>query len=432
MFSNPAVPALLKIVATFAVMLFIIHRNWGLWLAILGGGVVLGLLFSMSPLEIGGTALATLPQPSFLILFFVVAFIMLLSEVQGTTGQGQRLVSGLTPYMKSRRLRLIFFPALVGLLPMPGGAIFSCPMVRDVAEHLDISDRKKVLINYWFRHIWESAWPLYPGYILACALADIPPSLLWRYTFPFVLVSITVGWVFLLRTPIESLPDHFDEGSEKRPLFAVLMEGLPIIVAIFGAFVFDGLFSLLGRPLPNGVSFVFSFFAAAMTSMVQNRLTPVDLAKLMFQAKVGRMLAVILSIFIFKEIVIAAKVVDDLAALISGRSAMLALFVFLPIVMGGLTGVMMGFVGAAFPLLMGLLTQAGLYDERLCWVMVSLAAGHFGQMVTPLHSCYLVTVEFFKVPLSRTMRTTALACLVQLAVCLAYVAALYYLFNPQL
>lgn len=432
MFSNPAVPALLKIAATFVVMLFLIHRNWGLWLAILTGGVVLGLLFGMSPLEIGATVLQTIPQPSFLILFSVVAFIMLLSEVQGATGQGQRLVAGLSPYMKSRRLRLIFFPALVGLLPMPGGAIFSCPMVRDVAEHLDITNRQKVLINYWFRHIWEAAWPLYPGYILACALADIPPSLLWRYGIPFVFISLAVGWVALLRAPVESLPDHVDKKTEKQPLGKVLMEGLPIAVAIFGAFAFEILFSALGLALPNGMSFVCSFFAASLTAIIQNRLAPADVAKLIFQSNVAKMLALILMIFIFKELVIKASVVDSLATLISGRSALLALFLFLPIVMGALTGLMMGFVGASFPLLMGLLVQAGLYEERLSWVLLALAAGNFGQMVSPLHSCYLVTLEFFKVPFSRTFHTMFAAMTVHFALCCVYVAALYFLFRPLL
>ncbi len=178
MFENPAIPALLKIVLTFAVMLFAINRRWHLWFAILLGGVILGMLFDLPLSRMAAVGLESLAQPSAVSLFGVVFFIMLLSAIQEKTGQGRRLVAGLTPYMKSPRLRLAFFPALIGLMGVPGGAIFSCPMVKDVAHGYDISNRKLVLVNYWFRHIWELAWPLYPGYLMACALTDIPVSAL--------------------------------------------------------------------------------------------------------------------------------------------------------------------------------------------------------------------------------------------------------------
>lgn len=432
MFTNPAFPALLKICLTFAAMLFCIHRRWQLWLVILCGGVLLAMLFGLSAPEIGRVAIGTLPQPSFLSLFGVVFCIMLLSEIQDRTGQGRRLVAGLAPYMRSPRLRLAFFPALVGLLPMPGGAIFSCPMIRDVAAGLDVTERRKVLINYWFRHIWESAWPLYPGYILTCILADIPPSMLWRYTFPIVFISVAVGCVFFLRAPVRPRPGAADAATEKRPIFSVLLEGLPIIIAIGTAPLYDGLFSLLGVTLPAGTSFVLAFLSASASAMLQNGLAPRALPELMAKRHVVRMLALVLAIFLFKELVIAARVVDALASVITGKSAILALFLFLPVVMGVLTGLMLGFVGSAFPLLLALMAQEGIYGERLCWILVAMIAGHVGQMISPLHGCYLVTLEFFKETLATTWRAAGSAALAQFVLSAAYVAGLYFLVHPLL
>lgn len=431
MIDAEALIALAKIAVTFAVMLFAIRRA-ALWIAILLGGFVLSLLFGRSPLEIGSVFAATLTQTGFITLFLVVFCIMCLSEAQAATGQGKRLVAGLAPYMRSTRLRLAFFPALVGLLPMPGGAVFSCPMIRDVSDSLFMTDRHKALVNYWFRHIWESAWPLYPGYIMACSLAEISPSILWRYTFGFVLISSFAGWLMLLRKPIPPREDAKTPSDEKRPPLSVALEALPIFIAIGGALVIDLSAPALGVSLPGGGSFVISFIVATITAMLQNNMSPRALCKLVFRPHVGKMLALIAAIFIFKELVLATRVVDVLGAAFSGRAAILLLFFFLPILMGVLTGIMLGFVGAAFPLLMGVLAQTGAYDDRLIYVMVGLAAGHFGQMISPMHACYLVTLEFFKVPLSDTWRVICKTAALYLVMACAYIAALYVFIRPTL
>ena len=427
-----AIAAFCKIALTFAVMLFAINRNWHLWLAILLGGVLLALLFGLPPGKIAATAFYSLTQPSAFSLFGVVFCIMLLSSVQGKTGQGRRLVAGLTPYMKSPRLRLAFFPALVGLLAVPGGALFSCPMVRDVAEGYDISRRRLVMINYWFRHIWEISWPLYPGYILTCVLADIAPSVLWRYTFPSVIISCLVGWLFFLRVPVEHLPNLTEEETEKRPLFLVLLDALPLAVGIGLAFVFSLLFSVAGIDAPPGAAFVPSFFLAAMTAVIQDKVPLSSLPSLMCTPHVGKMLGLILMIFVFKELVIEARVSDAIASVFAGKSAIFALVLALPAIMGALTGIMLGFVGAAFPLVLAVLNQAGLYDERLSWIVLALIAGNFGQLISPMHGCYLVTLEFFKVRLSETWTPVFLASAVQLVLVVAYAAGLYTLARPLL
>ncbi len=79
---------------------------------------------------------------------------------------------------------------------MPGGAIFSAPMIQEAASGLDVSGRDKVVINYWFRHVWELTWPLYPGMILAASLCGMSIFEYIGYTFPELLpVS---GWVVFL------------------------------------------------------------------------------------------------------------------------------------------------------------------------------------------------------------------------------------------
>jgi len=152
-----------SIVLVFAVMLAGIRLKLGLGLSILAGSLVLALLFGMTPAAwIKAIPKALLTEEAF-VLCAIIAVILVFSALYSASGQSARFMSAIRGRIRSRSLLLVFFPALIGLLPMPGGAIFSAPMVQKAAEELDVSPRDQTLINYWFRHIWELAWPLYPA-----------------------------------------------------------------------------------------------------------------------------------------------------------------------------------------------------------------------------------------------------------------------------
>ena len=93
-------------------------------------------------------------------------------------------------WLKNRRLLYVGLPALVGLLPMPGGALFSAPLVDSVDSEKGIGGTLKAAVNYWFRHIWEYWWPLYPGVILAIRYSGLPFELFLIIQAPFTLAAL--------------------------------------------------------------------------------------------------------------------------------------------------------------------------------------------------------------------------------------------------
>ena len=120
---------------------------------------------------------------------------------------------------------------------MPGGAVFSAPMVKMVSQGMAIRDQNQALINYWFRHVWELAWPLYPGVILTVSLAGIPVNAFIACTWPGILVMLGLGWFFFLRSvPRDaSMAGGPSAAAQAAPWLTVLWEGLPLMVAIGGA-----------------------------------------------------------------------------------------------------------------------------------------------------------------------------------------------------
>lgn len=114
----------LKVFAAFALMLAGMRFKIGLAISILLGGLFMGLVFGMGVSNLATVSAMALIQEKFLFLAAIVGLIMMLSDGLERSGQSKRLMDSLSGYLTSPRLRLIFFPALIGLLPMPGGAIF--------------------------------------------------------------------------------------------------------------------------------------------------------------------------------------------------------------------------------------------------------------------------------------------------------------------
>ena len=226
----------LKVLLAFGIMLAGMRFKVGLGLSILAGSLAMGFMFELGLLEWAKAGAMALTQEKFLFLAAIVGLILILSDAMERSGQSRRLMESLSGYLTSPRLRLVFFPALIGLLPMPGGAVFSAPMVKTVSEGMNIANSDRAVLNYWFRHVWELVWPLYPGIILTVALADIQIIDLIAYTWPGTPIMLLVGWFFFLRPGVLGAEDLVMTGlpaeSSKRIVFR---EGLPLLIAICGA-----------------------------------------------------------------------------------------------------------------------------------------------------------------------------------------------------
>jgi len=86
----------------------------------------------------------TISDPSVLLLSFIVGVIPLIGGVMELSGEMDRLVAnlkiGLRPF-------LALAPALLGMLPMPGGALLSSPVVERRAPHAP--PELKAAANVW-------------------------------------------------------------------------------------------------------------------------------------------------------------------------------------------------------------------------------------------------------------------------------------------
>jgi integral membrane protein (TIGR00529 family) len=425
-----------KLLLTFGGILIFLRLRLALWKTLFIGCALLAILWSLPLAELAAIPLACLGQANFLCMQVMLFGIMVLSALQEAGGQSRRFVEGLEPYIRQPRIRLILFPAIVGLMPMPGGALFSCPMLEATARDLPIPDERKTLINYWFRHIWEMSWPLYPGYMLTCSLLGISLLTLVQYTFPLTFITLAAGWFFFLRdipAPSSGATGQFSGKPRNKnalPLGRVLLEGLPLAVAVAGAGIFALLLGLAAPDAPSQLAFILSLCLAGIVAFRQNRkYLRIPLRRLFFNAPLFRLLLLIYAVFVFKDTIIASGLIGEISTLKGDTPVILMLFVLLPFLGGILTGVMVGFVGTCFPILLGLMAQAGLQEYTLPLVVAAVICGNAGQLLTPLHVCLIVSCEYFKTAFSQVWKrllgpvAVQITCGVIWALCLALAGA---------
>lgn len=67
----------------------------------------------------------------------------------------------------------------------------------------------------------------------------------------------------------------------------------------------------------------------------------------------------------------------------------------LPLLAGLITGLASGFAGLAFPLIVGLMSQAGAGLTPMATLALAFGFGYMGMMLSPIHLCLLVTRDYF-------------------------------------
>jgi len=102
--------------------------------------------------------------------------------------------------------------------------------------------------------------------------------------------------------------------------------------------------------------------------------------------------------------------VEQLSHVASGSGALFALTLCLPFLVGLISGISVAFVGATFPIIIGVLHTIGAADQILPYLTLGLFAGFTGVMVSPLHVCFILSCQFFGVDLAVAWRRLLLPC----------------------
>jgi len=391
---------ILKIGLLFLLIVLLLRLKVPLSISILVAGFLLGIWFNLSIRGIGVSVVGALRAEETVSLVTVVGIILIFSELLQESGQLTALSKLIVETFGLHRLTYTILPIIVGLLPMPGGALFTAPLMDDVNEE-SIPAHKKTLINYWFRHIWEYAWPLYPGLVLAAGLARVNLNTLSVIQSPFIIISFVSGMILIFPGIKIVNPPSSNRKWNFKGLIKMGYLLLPIFIIII---------LFMAVRLPMLISLLIGLGWIILTALVKRQLGLKSILKIIFaKMHVYQMIFIVISVMVFSGILQSSTLTADLSKFFSGGQAhqipfiyMMLSVILLPLIVGLLTGLTVAFVGITFPIIFTTIIPGGM--DILPMAMLAYISGVSGVMLSPLHLCLILTNQYYKSSLMKVYK----------------------------
>jgi len=382
--------AALALLSIFAVILILLRYRINLGISILIGTALLFIVFYIPPEDMATSLYESLTGWMTIRLLVLVFLVVFMSRLMSITGNLDNMVSSLKGLFSDRRWSMATISALIGLLPMPAGALVSGHMINSTADELKLSAEDRTAVNYWFRHIWEYSWPFYQGIILSAVTLAVSVAFIVSIQLPITALSIIIGIVFFI-LPMKKHPEDVKRGKrEWGALLKFTVSIWPIILAIalaIGARI-DLLWSLMVTVALMIVIYRPKYRAA------------IDVMK---KSGIVKILFILLAVMIFKGALTDTGAVYALPdALNSMNVSPIILVVAVPFIVGFMSGITVAFVGVAYPILLPVLGTGSGIDPGL--TMLAFTAGFAGTLLSPMHLCLVLSAEYFKAELSRVFR----------------------------
>lgn len=381
--------------------------------AILSGGLLIWLFESRSFEKLWVAFTETLTMQRTWDLLLCLYFVMCLEVELRKSGSLHGMVVTLRNIFSSNKVTLAFMPAFLGLLPSLGGARFSAPIVQEASEGIAVDDEQKSAINLWFRHIFEFSNPLMPGVILACGIANVSIGDLIDQVGWVTILCFVLGWIFLIvplkiTDPEKATNTQHDRSIDWKSL--ILAFG-PIVTSFLLIVAFD-----IQAALAMGlvvVAFIPLYFWFKRPISVKSVFTESLDKKLFFN---------VVCILYFIQLLTVIGTLDEIVNVFNNSALPQAVIIAcLSFIFGVMTGMGQGYIAIVMPIV------ALMAPGNIVLVGIAMVYGMAGQMVTPTHLCILVTVEYFKSRLWKTIGKCGVLSLLMILIFSAWTYWRYYL-----
>ena len=379
---------ILKLILVIAVIVFLIRKKWKLGYIMLLASLLLGVAFGVNPKEIGKNFLLGLIDPATLNLIGIIIGVYFLSSILRRIKSFDDLVNSLQQLIKDYRLILAFIPALLGMIPMPAGAMFSAPMVKAIGEKANLTPEEITFVNYWFRHVWEFVLPILPGMILFAGILDVPFRNIFLVQFPLTVIAIIVGLAWEYKYLSKNDVSSFNKKNlffNIKKLFLSIWSILAVIILVIIVKI-NVLFSL-----------IFVIFILFMTNYKKLGLHAIH--KIIRNDIDLNVIILIASIMIFQRMlqVSGAAEIIPKTFMELGVHPFIILF-FIPFFLAMITGLTPAAIGLGIPILLPIIMPG---EINYYYAMFAYSAVFTGAMLSPMHLCLVVTRNYFKSDLNK-------------------------------
>ncbi len=395
-----SLPALVKILSVFFGMLGLTRLKVPLGAALIVGGLALPLWAGLPPAELPSRLLDAFGSPFLWLFLAVTALVVEFGRHMARPDNAAALLA-LSRRLGGRHGRLCSLaalPALVGLVPMPAGALFSAPMVQQSVPDAAWNPDWKAAVNYWFRHIWEYWWPIYPAIIIGMAIFNMETWQFMATLIAYTPVSVALGYWRLLRPHRAALaaPSATPAGNLRQSLRVILPLGVIIAAVLILPPVLEALWPRLDAQVRKMLAMLAGMLAGLGLIAWEERGRDTGLFRSIVSWHSWNVLLIVGGVAIFQSLLESSGLVPVASReLLNSGLPVVPVIALLPFLAGFVTGASAGFAGIAFPLVVGLLTTPGSGLHPMATLALAFGFGFLGMMLSPIHLCLLVTRDYF-------------------------------------
>jgi len=376
------VDPLAAIIVSFFFLGVMIYKRVNLGITLNAAALLLALLALDLP-EIGNVIYETTVSQLTISLVVATFGIMLLSLLYKETKVIAILSESLSKIVNNSKLVVSVLPAVIGLLPVGGGALMSAPLVEAEAEKLGLQKDKKTYVNLWFRHTIFPVYPVSQVLILTAMLTGLTLTSLILRQIPVVILMVAVGYVVGLRKTSETKKEENVKANRGSELKRFGITFSPILATIIAVIIFSidvsiaaliGVAVLLLIARPNLKTFIKPFKNPTIWGITL--------------AAYGA--------FLLRNMAEAIGISQIFGSFVAnGNIDVLLLLTVIPAFLGAITGSPSGGIAISVSILTGIVSFTP-KSASLLYI-----SSYLGYLVAPTHLCLVLTAEYFKCSLGK-------------------------------
>ena len=423
---------LIGVIIAFIIVIILIRKKFNFGLSLIIGSIIVGV-FSLQEIQLIDIPKAMIEASfysfeknqiytSTIELAILMTLIYILAKLMQETGAIKKIIESLrSVFSKGGILGII--PALYGLMPVPGGALFSAPMIDEEGEKYKLNKNQKNFLNVWFRHIWFPVYPISSAMITLILLTNtysteqnlgisIHISFLMLVNIPAFIAMIIIGF-FYLRKYIKK-PQNEVKKTKKDPtgLIYILPPILPLFFYIF----------LINFGFTDYRAFLIGIIFSIILLYFLLKIGQSEYIKLIKKSLTINLALAIFGIMIFRQMITVSGsdilIADTIKSL---NIPVILMIVLIPLILGLLTGYNLGAVGLSFPLVSVFFPSPMDTITIVGYISLIFISSLVGYLISPIHLCNVLSSDYLKTDTTRMYKMYVPSAIITLLVQILFV-----------
>ena len=419
---------LFGVIVAFIVIILLIRKKFNFGISLMIGALIVGI-FSLQEI-----ALIDIPKAfskaiiydfdnevfdfQTIELALLLSFIYILAKSMQETGAIKKLIDSLRSiFTKGGTLGVI--PAVYGLMPVPGGALFSAPTIDEEGDKFNIDKNQKNFLNVWFRHIWFPIYPISSAMILLTSekFANFEIGFMIIANVPAFLASIFIG-LYFLKKYIKHAPEQKEIiKKDYSGLIYLLPPILPLI--IFSILQFFNVSQIRSFLVGVILSLVLVFYLTSGTRQ--------EYFKILRKSISFNLALAIFGIMIFREMFDVSNaniVIKDI--IVSANIPTILMVILIPLILGILTGYNLGAVALSYPILVPFFPADIGFITLIGFASLIFISSVVGYIISPIHLCNVLSSDYLKTDTTRMYKMYIPAAITMLIVQIGVIGSILY------